>query len=143
MKKLLAAIWILVFLVSPTIAATSDQAEEIAKAQRSAQAWLQLLDAGRYGESWDAASSFWKADHTRERTEQVLEKLRAPLGTVRLRKLLTARFQTVPDGDCVHIVFASEFTGKPHHLETLDMLREKNGDWKVASWSQRARYRDD
>jgi hypothetical protein len=142
LRQLLAAVWILL-LLAPASAAPADQAGDIARAQQSAQAWLQLLDAGRYGDSWDAASSFWRADHTREKTAQVLKGWRAPLGSIRSRKVLKAELLTVPDGDCVHVVFASEFANKPDHVETVDMLREKNGEWKVALWSQRARSRDD
>lgn len=138
-KNVIAVLWILVFLASPATMASPDKTEDIAKAQQAAHAWLQLLDAGSYGESWDAASSFWQADHTREKTAQVLKALHAPLRPIVSRKLKAAEFLVVPDGDCVHIQFESEFANKGHHIETLDMLREKNGEWKVALWAQRSR----
>ena len=143
MKKLLAVVWLLVLFMSPATAATSDQTGDIAKAQQIAEAWLHLLDAGRYGDSWDAASSFWTADHTKEKTARILKEWREPLGQIQSRTTLNAEFLVVPDGDCVHLVFASAFSNKPRHVETVDMLREADGEWKVASWSQRARYRDD
>ncbi|QNA88730.1 DUF4019 domain-containing protein [Massilia sp. Dwa41.01b] len=142
MKKLLALVWMLVLLVS-TATAAPDHAEDVARAQQAALDWLRLLDAGRYGESWDAASSYWKADYTREHTARVLQELRAPLGRLASRKIRRSEFLVVPDGDCVHIVFDSVFANKPEHAETLDMQRETSGEWKVSLWGQRARYRDD
>jgi hypothetical protein len=37
------------------------QSESTAEAQEAAESWLALVDDGKYGESWDEAASYFKA----------------------------------------------------------------------------------
>ena len=135
MKTWLATLVMAVFFMAPAAGATP--AQETAAAQKSATAWLKLLDSGQYGESWNAASRYWKADHTKEVTQRVLKEQRDLSGRVLSRQLSAATLLAVPDGDCVHIEFKTSFTKNRAARESIDMLREESGAWKVASWSWR------
>lgn len=135
MKNLFVALLIALSAISPK--ASADETEEISKAKDVAVAWLSILDAGKYGKSWDEASTFWKTDHTRQETENVLRDFRNPFGALKKRSVISAEFLRVPDGDLVSFQFSSQFENNTSIIETVELLREKNGEWKVSLWAQR------
>lgn len=106
-------------------------------AKANAEAWLISLDAGDYGRSWDEASSFWQHDHTRERTGEVLGRLRSPLGRLRERHFNSFELQPSPDGEVAHLTFRSSFDEDADVLETIELMREASGEWKVSLWAFR------
>ena len=59
-------------------------------AQKSAEAWLALADAGKYAETWDEAAVYFKNAITKERWVDAMKSTRSPLGAVGVRKLRSA-----------------------------------------------------
>lgn len=108
-----------------------------ALANANAANWLQYLDAGDYEGSWRAASSFWQHDHSLEKTEKILRELRGPLGTLRERNARSFEFLPSPDGEVAYITFRSKFEDGTDAIETIELLRESDGEWKVSSWAFR------
>jgi hypothetical protein len=118
------------------LAAPAAAQVDTAAAVRAATAWAQLVDAGRYEESWNAA-----APSVRERVPLAtwtasLQRARAPLGAVSARTLQSASVlpapQGAPAGDYVRILFA--LTGaNAGATETVVMARD-TGAWHPAGY---------
>jgi len=123
-------------LVAPLARAGDDEAT--AKAKEAAAAWLKLVDAGRYGESWDGAAALFRASVTREQWEGAARAARAPLGALKSRKPRSATARKslpgAPDGEFVVIQYQARFEGKAAAVETVTPMREKDGSWKVSGY---------
>ncbi len=129
-----AVVALLLASASPLIAAD----DAVARAEAGARAWLALVDAGKYGESWDEAAAVFKASIDRAQWEKALGGVRSQLGALKSRKLASARFTTslpgAPDGEYVVIQFDSRFENKAAAVETVTPMREKDGSWRVAGY---------
>jgi hypothetical protein len=136
MKKLVAILALVLSLVVSSAGAGGNDA--VAAAERSAEAWLALTDGGRYGESWDAAASMFKAAVSKADWDKALKAVRAPLGALKARKVKSATFTTslpgVPDGEYVVIQYDSQFENKAAAVETVTPIREKDGSWRVSGY---------
>ena len=119
--------------VDPPSASDAEKAAETA-----ARGWLALVDAGRYGESWDAAASLFRSALTRPQWDAALEKVRRPLGSVSSRKLLSAQFATelpnAPKGDYFVIQFGTDFEHKAGAVETITPAKDRDGTWRVSGY---------
>src|SRR4029077_18857096 len=92
-------------------------------AEHAAQKWLAIVDAGRYGESWDAAAGLVRRALTRAQWEDPLNKARPPLGKVLSRKLRSATFMTsvpgAPQGEYVVIEYDTDFENRKGATERV------------------------
>ncbi|HEY1657481.1 MAG TPA: DUF4019 domain-containing protein [Candidatus Sulfotelmatobacter sp.] len=122
------------------LAAFSMQAQEKPEtlAQQSAERWLELVDSGKFGESWDASASLFKAAVTREQWEHMLHATREPLGKLQSRKLKSATYTKslpgAPDGEYVVIRYDSSFEHKQSAVETITPMLDKDGIWRVSGY---------
>lgn len=122
------------------LATTTRGAEDIdvRPAQAAALEWLGAIDAGRYGESWDAAAPTFKGVITRPDWEKQLVALREPLGAPVARKLRSATYSTTipgaPAGEYVVIVYDTHFGKRPGTVETITPTRQPDGTWKVSGY---------
>jgi beta-lactamase regulating signal transducer with metallopeptidase domain len=122
--------------------AASDQVSQAKAAATAAmEKWLQGIDAGKYGASWDeAAASFQKA-LTSEKWVQALTSVRKPLGALKSRKLASAAYQkdvplpngTSMKGEFVIAQFETSFADMKYALETVTFERQ-DGVWKAAGY---------
>jgi len=107
-------------------------------AQKSAEAWLALVDAGKYGDSWDEAAAAFKSAASKEQWVEALKKVRAPLGALQSRKLKTATYAKNPPGapaaEYVIIQFDTSFENKNSAVETITPMLEKDGKWRVSGY---------
>jgi len=126
---------VLVLLPIATMAQTVDQENE---AVTAAEGWLALVDAGKYGESWKAASGFFKIAVQQGQWEQSLKAVRNPLGKLVSRKLLSKTYMTslpgAPDGEYLVIQFETSFQNKKSAIETITPMKEKDGKWRVSGY---------
>jgi len=58
----------------------AEQTDEEKAALAAAQSWLQLVDAGKYVESWHQAAGYFKRAITKEQWKQQIQGVRGPLG---------------------------------------------------------------
>ncbi len=118
--------------------APADESAEVAKAQEAAKSWLALIDAAKYGESWDGAAALFKGALPRAQWESAAKAAREPLGKLGERKLKSATFAHslpgVPDGEYVVIQFDTRFANKAAAIETITPMHEKDGSWKVSGY---------
>lgn len=114
------------------------EADPTAAAQGAAVKWLDLVDHGRYAESWDEAASYFRGAIARPAWEASLKGARAPLGAASARKLVSAVPKTslpgVPDGEYVVIQYETRFEHKASSVETVTPMKEKDGSWKVSGY---------
>jgi hypothetical protein len=107
-------------------------------AQKAAEAWLALVDAGKYGESWNEASTLLKGQVTREKWEQTAPGVRNPLGKLVSRKVKSRTYtETVPgapDGKYVVIQYESSFEKKKSAIETVTPMLDGARGWRVAGY---------
>ncbi|MFI5307443.1 MAG: DUF4019 domain-containing protein [Polyangiales bacterium] len=104
----------------------------------AASAWLALTDSSKFAESWDAASSLFRAAVTRADWVKAVTATRTPLGALRARKLKSAtvahQLPGAPDGDYVIIQYQTVFEHKASAIETVTPMKEKDGTWRVSGY---------
>ena len=108
------------------------------QAVASAEAWLRIIDATRYAESWDDTASSLKAAVTKEQWLKSMQTYRKPLGRNLSRNVKSRRYRTempgAPDGEYVVIQFKSSFENKKSCIETVTPMRDKDGTWRVSGY---------
>jgi hypothetical protein len=119
-----------------TAASREQKPEELA--QRSAEAWLALADAGKYAEMWDETASVFKQALTKEKWVNAMNRVRAPLGAMESRKLRGTKYTThlpgAPDGEYVVIQYDTDFAKKKSAVETITPMLDKDGKWRVSGY---------
>jgi predicted SnoaL-like aldol condensation-catalyzing enzyme len=107
-------------------------------AVKSAQAWVSLVDQGKYAESWDAAAKLFQDAVPRDQWLQAIGAARTPLGKVLSRRLKSAEHKTslpgAPDGKYVMVQFDTSFENKKAAVETVTPMQEANGTWRVSGY---------
>ncbi len=100
--------------------------------QKTAEDWLQLVDAGKFAESWEGISAELKTKYAKEKWQSALQPFLKKVGNFKSR-----RFKNVIafEAETVTIDFVSSFAKLSSALETLILKREKDGKWRVASYS--------
>ena len=138
MKKLSLIIVALVLVGLIGCGESVEQQEKERAAQEAAQAWLKLVDSGKYAESWDTAAAFFKGEVTKAVWLQSMNNVRKPLGNLVSRELKSSKYATslpgAPDGEYVVITYSSTFESKRHAIETVTPVRDQDGEWYVSGY---------
>ncbi|HET9983701.1 MAG TPA: DUF4019 domain-containing protein [Longimicrobiales bacterium] len=104
----------------------------------AAERWLDWIDHGEAGDSYRAAAAIFRAALTPERWEEALRAARQPLGWVVARTLRSRKYATelpgAPDGEYVVLEYDTEFERKKHGVETVVLVREDDGAWRVSGY---------
>jgi len=133
----LASILLLTVLFCVSALAQSPQKPE-QLAQASADAWLAIVDSGKYANSWDETAQSFKDAVTKEQWQTALDTNRAPQGKVLSRKLKSATYAknppNAPEGEYVIIQYDTDFEHKPGAVETVVPNLEKDGKWRVSGY---------
>ncbi len=123
--------------LSITCAAFGQTAAEKA-AEDAASNWLGLIDSGDYGASWDHAAQLFKNAVSKEQWAEKISGVRAPLGKMNSRELKSASYQTslpgAPDGQYVIIQYDSSFEHKKSAVESVTVMMDKDGLWRVSGY---------
>ena len=107
--------------------------------ERAALSWLAIVDAGDYEESWHQASELFRQDMARFGKDvsfwaKSLGVSRTPLGKVRSREAVHVESKSGARAALVEITFASAFEGADHVTETIVMMLEDDGEWRMATY---------
>jgi hypothetical protein len=126
-------------LAALLVAAEARAEQKPEKAAESAGAtWLAMVDAGRYGASWDAAAELFRKALTRAQWEESLGRARAPLGNAISRKLRSAQYVTsipgAPAGEYVLLLYDTSFEGMKSATEQVTPMRGADGVWRVSGY---------
>jgi hypothetical protein len=107
-------------------------------AQTSVEAWLSLIDNQGYAASWDTAATLFRNAVTQEKWQAAAQAARSPLGQMKSRTLTSATPATTlpgaPDGEYVVFQFNTSFEQKSAAVETVTVIREKDGTWHVGGY---------
>jgi len=109
-----------------------------AAAQKSAEQWLALVDAGNFAESWKTAAGYFQTAVSQDQWEHTIAGVRKPLGDLVSRKLKGAQYAKslpgAPDGEYVVLQFDTSFANKKEAVETVTPMFDKDGQWKVSGY---------
>ncbi len=110
----------------------------IDEAKAAALAWLELVDNGDYGRSWDQAAAYFRQSVPRPQWETQVGGVRRPLGAVNSREVTSATLATTlpgaPDGEYVVIQYATSFANKASAVETVTPMRDPDGRFRVSGY---------
>jgi hypothetical protein len=124
----------------PGIAYAQQMAEQ--RAGQAASSWLALVDAGRYDQSWDDVSGYLKQKITKDQWVAELKQVRAPLGTVKSRKLARVQLRDAPPGmpagQYAEVQYTTAFSTTSPAPEVVAMVLE-NKQWRVVAYFPQAR----
>ncbi len=136
-SKFVTGLFVFTLLLGIGSAAQAQQTPE-RLAQQSADAWLALVDSGKYAESWQEAAQLFKAAVTKEEWRSKLQASRDPFGKLLSRKLKSATYSKTspgaPDGKYVVIQYESSFEHKQAAVETVTPMLDKDGTWRVSGY---------
>jgi hypothetical protein len=106
-------------------------------AQKAAEAWLPLVDGGKYQESWQRAAKQFRQAVTAEVWAQQVAAVAAQVGAVESRRLESAQHSSelpnVPPGDYVVLTYSSVFAKVPRAREVVVTVLEE-GEWRVVGY---------
>jgi hypothetical protein len=133
-KRLLALV--LVCTVGVLALVHAREAPEKA-AQKVADAWIPLWDAGDWNGSYKALAEDTRKHVSKADWLDYWNHVRQPLGTLKSRRLANAKYveslPTLRGLDGAMIQYRSSFDAGVL-IETLGMVREKDGNWRVANY---------
>jgi hypothetical protein len=119
-------------------AAVDGSPEKEKAAVASAEKWLNLVDQGKYAESWKEAATLFRNAVNQGQWQQTLQAVRKPLDKLVARKVKTKTYRTslpgAPDGEYVVIEFESSFEKKKSAVETVTPMMDKDGKWRVSGY---------
>ncbi|MGP0018773.1 MAG: DUF4019 domain-containing protein [Candidatus Sulfotelmatobacter sp.] len=134
--KLASMLLIAVLLCVSTLAQSPQKPEQLAQA--SSDAWLALVDSGKYANSWDEAAQLFKSAVTKDQWLSALGQVRTPQGKVVSRKLKSATYTKTlpgaPAGEYVVVQYDTNFEKKQGAVETVTPMLDKDGKWRVSGY---------
>ncbi|WP_314376418.1 DUF4019 domain-containing protein [Sphingomonas paucimobilis] len=113
-----------------TATATSTTTADPA-AVEAARRFLQLIDQGRWADSYRLTTSSFRKLNTEQVWAATSEKVRTPLGRMVSRTLLSQEDIPAPPAGYRMVRFNTRFGTSADIVETLTLERE-NGEWRVA-----------
>jgi hypothetical protein len=106
--------------------------------ERAASAWLSLVDEGKYVQSWEEASSYFRSRVSKSDWVGTISSLRQALGGVAARELFSNKTTTslpgAPDGSYLVILYHTSFTHKASATETVVMMLDKDDHYRLAGY---------
>lgn len=104
----------------------------------AANLWMSLINEGKYGESWDQASNFFKKAVLKADWEKSLNDILPAYGKLISREVLSATFKNslpgAPDGEYVVIKYKTMFEKKAKSIETVTPMKDTDGIWRVTGY---------
>ncbi|GLS84288.1 DUF4019 domain-containing protein [Paraferrimonas haliotis] len=140
------SLFAIVFLASSITAMSTATAETMPLDQQSANVmaeqdgrnWLALVDSQQYAASWQNAAAFFQQAIDQATWEQSLAQVREPLGELIGREVKASKFATelpgVADGQYMIYQFTTEYSNKANAIETLTLVLEDDGEWRVIGY---------
>jgi hypothetical protein len=121
---------------APEKQAGSEDAEKAS--QPGAEAWLALVDADNYAESWKQAAAIFKQALTADQWESAVKSVHSQTGKLVSRKLRTSEFTSslpgAPPGEYVILKYDAIFENLKTATETVVPMKEKDGSWRVSGY---------
>jgi hypothetical protein len=125
---------------SPAATPPSDAAlaSMVAAAGAEGDRWLDLIDRGKFDESWVAAAVVLQEAITQKEWSADLAARRPKVGRTIMRERKTENYSKTlrgaPTGDYVIVTYLTKFEKTPLVEETLAVARDAIGQWHVAGY---------
>jgi len=107
-------------------------------ALENAKIWMEMVDNGKYSESWEDAATYFKAAVKKEEWEESIKNIRESMGKVLSRNLISQTYATelpgAPDGEYYVIQFQTSFSKKKNSVETITPTKDKDGIWRMSGY---------
>lgn len=107
-------------------------------AQAATETWVALVDQGQYAASWQTAASQFRTAVSQQKWSDAVQTARGPLGALKTRTIKsttpTKTLPGAPDGDYVVTQFNTVFDNKAATLETVAVVHEPDGQWRVVGY---------
>lgn len=116
-------------VTAPPAPQTTAQAPD-AEIVDAARQWLVLVDQGRWEESYRETGAAFRKLNTAQAWAAASERVRAPLGAMLSRTLLSQENLPAPPDGYEVVKFRTRFAAKAEAVETVTLERE-NGRWRV------------
>ena len=101
--------------------------------------WLGEIDAGRYEKAWSEAAAFARMLESPSQWATKMNAIRTPQGKLLSRTLQrsqwTSKLSDAPEGEYLIYSFRTEFTQGPAMRETVTLMFEKDGNWRVMGYA--------
>src|ERR1700739_3687193 len=127
-RTMIRMAWIGLIVLLGTWTQGSGADDPVAAAESAAQTWLGLLDNGDYSHSWSTAAKPFRESISESQWTSRISAVRVPLGGVKSRKVISARFERAlpgaPDGEYVVIQFSTTFEHKAAATETVTPMKD-------------------
>lgn len=102
------------------------------------ESWVTLVDEEQYAASWQAAAASFRGALAEPRWVEAVGAARRPFGALKTRRVksstATKTLPGAPDGDYVVLQFDTAFEKKAAALETVTVVREPDGQWRVVGY---------
>ncbi len=132
------AFLVAVVIVGAEPASASSLPPPLADAVKAATAWVQLLDSGKYDQSWKDSATLFQAAMKQEAWRVSVSEVRKPIGKKLARKVFSAQetkdLPGAPPGTYVVIQFQTDFENKKGAIETITPMLDKDGKWRVSGY---------
>ena len=113
-------------------------APQVAAAQKAAGAWLEIVDAEKYAESWKASAPFLQQHVSEAAWLNRLDTMRKPIDPLVERTLQTTQYREqfpgLPTGQYVAFVWETYFGAKHAMLESVIMSFDGT-TWKPVGYA--------
>ena len=107
-------------------------------ARAAGDSWLELLDQGRFAESWDSAAAAFKEAVAKDLWEQQVTAARAPFEPFGERDLLNATYANsppnAPPGEYVVLQYKTAVSEGRTVTETVVPMKQDDGSWRVSGY---------
>ena len=135
-RSIMTGLAIILILLPEVPMAQNEEKERSAVA--AAEKWLNMVDEGKYRESWREAAGYFRTAVKQEQWVESMQAVRKPLGKLVSRKIKSNTYKTslpgAPDGEYVVIQFEASFENKQSAIETVTPMMEKDGKWRVSGY---------
>ncbi len=136
MKLLIGIAALALLMAAPARSARADTPE--AAAEAAALAWLGLVDAADYAQSWTSGAEYFRNSILEAQWVTSVAQVRGPLGALKSRRLMSAKYARslpgAPDGEYVVLQFAASFEKKAAATETVTPMKDADGHWRVSGY---------
>jgi uncharacterized protein DUF4019 len=135
MKALAAITASLAVLIAACPPVRAEDTPEM-QAQEAALSWLALIDAGDYQQSWVTAADYFQSSIEEWQWASTVSKVRRPLRAVKSRTVSSVTFvnSAAAGGEHFVIQFSTDFRRKPGATETVTLLKNLDGRWRVSGY---------
>ncbi len=121
-----------------TAADSSSREADERDATQAALDWLQLVDDGKYAESWEQAAAAFKRAVTKGAWEHSVVAARSAFEPFGERTIFVARYTTeLPNaqpGEYFILQYRTQVPGRRTVVETVVPMRDSDGSWRVAGY---------